>query len=498
MTDVIGAGRVDAPPRRRRLPRPVTWMVVAVLGAGAITVPYAKSSLADGAAGWLQDEWALRAAYDDARVVVIDAVGARAGVLDDGVVDDATRVVDRQEAAVLTRLADRMAGHRTWGGDVAEARDAAVRAVRAEVASLRADATARHPTTGYLYTLDVQNLLDVASGRVAAVARRHGQRPPASTRATLPPATAALAKLRLPTDVRTGLSLVLAGGSTGAQVIDLDTGTATPMRLPDAAEARAWSGRIMVITRTGVYSLAPGDPTRTRLTGPGQLLSATGSSWWLESRRGVRRFTAGGHPLTPWIRPPADRSPVTATDDVVVLTHVVDEASVVGEIWNPVTGETHALPVTCFGGWAAAAQTVVPLACPGDRTIRTVEARTGAVRRVRLPGRVSQGGFEEFSPLSPDGRRMAVVLGGDFRAGVVDLRTGRFHTPPIPTTLTPIGWSPDGQWVLLADQGTLGGDRRPRVALWRPRDGRMTSVRVPQGSSLLFGVQLISTSGSAE
>src|SRR5205814_288753 len=81
--------------------------------------------LADGAAGWLQQQWSQRSAYDDARAAVIAHVNDRAGALDERVVEQAAAVADREEAAALSAMLHRVTAHRMWSGDADRARDAA-------------------------------------------------------------------------------------------------------------------------------------------------------------------------------------------------------------------------------------------------------------------------------------------------------------------------------------------------------------------------------------
>jgi hypothetical protein len=176
--------------------------------------------------------------------------------------------------------------------------------------------------------------------------------------------------------------------------------------------------------------------------------------------------------------------------------HVENEVSVVGDVWNPVTGERHPLPRACYSGWAAAGRTIVALPCPGDGYITTVDAVSGIVHHLPLPRRYAGTAFESFAPLAPSGHELAVIVGqGVPRPGLLDLRTSRFRPVPVGVTLAPAGWSSDGQWVLLADAGGFGNGRRPRLALWRPRDGRLTSVRLSPGTSLIASVQLLTPDG---
>ena len=499
MTDVIGTADPDAPSRpRRHVPRWLTWAAIAAVAAVGIVVPAARTKLADRAASWLRNEWTRSTSYDDARFAAIVAVANRAGALDGAIIDQATRLTDRQDADALQRIADAMASHWMWSSEGDHARDAAVAAVRNEVHALRLDAQAAHPSTGYLFVPGRDNLVSGATARINALARHRSLGKPRTAPAvTLPPDANALARLRQVTDFPTGLSLVLSGPGQ-PQIVDLDTGRRTTLRIPAIeSDVESWAGRIIVITGHGAQVFDVHGRPGVRFTRkPAQLLSHTGSSLWLARPRGVRRYDAAGHATTRWIPLPADRAAASATDDTVILVHVVDESRLVGERWNPMTGARHQLPASCFGGWATAARTVVALPCGGDREISSIDAVTGAVHRIHLPRPADESSVETFNPLSPTGRQFAVGLTDQgLRPGLVDLRTGQFQRVPGDGTLTVAAWSPDGQWALVADEGSFGNGRRPQMALWHPSDGRTTSIRLSPGDSLLGGMQLLETAG---
>jgi hypothetical protein len=476
----------------------VTWTSVAVVAVVAIVVPAARSRLADRAASWLRDEWTLSSSYDDARFGAIVAVGNLAGALDDAIVERAARLTDHEEAAALQRIADAMARHWMWSSNGDHARDAAVAALRDEIASLNLDARARHPSTGYLLVTGNGDLASRASTSIAALARRDGlgkaMQPPS---VSLRPDETDLARLRTTTDFRTGLSLVLSG-PRGPQIVDLDTGHATPLHVRTGESGITfWAGHIVVADNRGVDAFdAHAHLVRHFAVRNAEVLSTTGPTLWLKGQKGVRQFAANGRPLTPWIALPPDRSAAMATGDAVVLVHVLDELRLDGELWTPTTGARRELPASCFGGWVAAARTVVTLPCGGDRVVTSVDAVTGAVQRTTLPGHVDESAAETFNPLSPSGTLLTVGIAHlGVRSGLVDLRSGHFQPSPGNAALSPVAWSTDGSWVLLADVGSFGNGRKPALALWHPQDGRRTSVRLPPGDSLLGGTQLLTTSG---
>jgi hypothetical protein len=499
VTDVIGTGDMDAPAssrRRRRIPPWLTWLVAGVVVAGIVVVPYARSKLADSSATWLQHEWADRSAYDDARAVVIEDVDNRAGALDDHVVERAAAVADREEAAALTAMRRRLSARRMWAGDVSRARDAAAAALRLEVTTLRHDADAEHPAA-YIYAPAVDRLVAVASARITSMARHRHLPPPRLVAVKLPPAHSALGELQHPTDFPTGLSVVIAENNRPT-LFALDTGAVTKLPRPGDFGTTFWSGRIVLPTPTGVHLIDVHGRTRAVLSHiAAEPLSSGGATLWLRSARGVRRFDASGHPLTGWLRLPSPWYAVGAADRFVLLAHVVDEATVEEQLWDPATAERRRLPRTCFGGWLAGRNRLVAQPCEGDRTVTTIDLATARPRRLGLPAPVSSGADAVFDVLSPSGDEIALTVDGSAgeQAVLVDLRSGRVTPSPLDIPLPPAAWSADGKWVLLADQGSFTPGGPAQIALWRPRDGRITSVRLPVGTPLMQGMQLLTTNG---
>ena len=490
MTDVIGTADPDAPSRRRlRIPRWLTWGLVAALVMLAVVVPAARGKLAHRAAAWVRSEWARSTSYDDARFIAIEAVESRAGALDDAIVEQAARTTDREEASALQRIADAMTRHRVWAADVDRARDAAVAAIRDQASALRRDAAAPRPSTGYLFAPGHEELAARARSRVDELVHHYGLPALHTATVTLRPDQAALEQLRRVTDFPTGLSLLVSGAES-PDILDLDSGRRTALRLPSGdSEVDAWSGRIMLVSKNGVQAVdAHGQAGAHFGDRYAEVLSRTGDTVWLSDHQRVRQYDATGRALTPWISAPPGEQPVAATGDVVVLLRVADEVTFAGELWNPMTGSTHPLPPSCVGGWSAAATTIVPLPCGGDRQIVSLDTRTLTEHRVQLRRPLDDTSVDTFNPLSPTGRRLAVGLTGQgVQPGLIDLHSGRFRPVPGDGQLFPVGWSADGEWVLLADQGAFGNGRRPQVALWRPSDGRVTSIRLEAGSSLFGG-----------
>jgi hypothetical protein len=476
------------------LPRWLSWGALAVVVVAALVVPAARTKLADHAAAWLRTEWALSTSYDDARFAAIEVVDNRAGVLDDPVVESAARATDTEEADALRRIASAMAGHRMWSTEGDHARDAAVASVRDQIAALRRDAQSRHPSTTFLVAPGHDRLASRATARINALAKHAGLRPEKQAPAvTLRPDQAALSRLSRLTDFATGLSLLLSGPEQ-LEIVDLDTGRRTTLRTPDGeGDIQAWAGRIMVVNPHGVDAYdASGHLTTHFADDNAEVLSRSGPTLWLGGQRGVRQFAANGRPLTPWIAPPPGRSPVVATGNAVVTFHVMDGSGIVAELWTPTTGAIRKLPSTCLDNWAVASRTIVPLPCGGDRAVTTVDAVTGELRGIRLPGPVDESAAETFNPLSPNGHVLTVTLAHlGLRSGLLDLRTGRYLPAPGGSSLTPAAWSVDGRWVLLADGSSFGNGRKPGLALWRPDDGRTTSVRLAPGDSLFGGMGLL-------
>jgi hypothetical protein len=483
-----------------RLPRWATWATWAAVAAALLAlfvVPAARDKLADRAAAWLQEQWAQRSPYDDARAVVILDVNAQAGILDDKVVTQAASVADHEEAAVLDRMAHRLATRRMWSGDVSQARDAATAALRLEVTTLRRDAEGQ-PTTGYLFSPPLDKLVAAADKRIASLARHRGLDHPRLNAVRLPPATSALDQLRNATDFATGLSVVTVGPNR-PHVLALDTGALTAaLPRPNEFGIQFWDGMVVVPTSRGVHLVDAEGRTRAVLGHHfAQPLSNGGQTLWLGSAAGVRRFDPTGHPLTPWVRPPRPWTAVAAAERFVVLSRITDEPSAPERLWDPLTGAHRRLPTACFGGWTAGGQRLVALPCDGDRAVTALDVVTGKLSRLRLPAAVSGNAAETSSnPMSPDGHRFFVVL--DREAGLqdelLDLRSGRLTPVPVDLGLPPVAWSPDGQWVLLAETTSFIPGRRTQAALWRPRDGRLTSVRLPVGQGLMEGTELLTGS----
>jgi hypothetical protein len=498
VTDVIGTGDPDAPshPRRLRLARWATWAGVAVALLALVVVPAARDKFADRAAAWLQDQWAQRSPYDDARAAVILDVNTQAGALDGRIVAQAAALADHEEAAILNRMAHRLAARRMWSGDVSRARDAATAALRFEVTTLRHDADGQ-PTTGYLFSPQLDKLVATAEKRIASLARRRHLNHPGIKRVALPSATSALDQLRNPTDFATGLSVVT-DGPNRPHVLALDTGALTaPLPRPNQSGIEFWNGMIVLSTAHGVHLVDPSGRIRAVLGHHfAQPLSNGGKTLWLRSAAGVRRFDSTGHPLTPWVRPPPKWTAVAAADGFVVLGDFTGESPPPEELWNPTTGVRRRLPTACFEGWTTGGHRVVMIPCDGDRAVRVLDLPTGKLRLLRLPAPYSSNDAASLHPMSPSGDQFVVVLDGPngVQAELLDLRTGHLTATQADIGLAPVAWSPDGQWVLLAEGASFVRGRRAQIILWRPRDGLRTSVRLPGSEILMEGTELLTAS----
>jgi hypothetical protein len=222
-------------------------------------------------------------------------------------------------------------------------------------------------------------------------------------------------------------------------------------------------------------------------------LSNGGQSLWLRSTAGVRRFDASGHPLSPWVRPPPGWTAVAGVGNLVVVGHFTDEGPPPEELWNPTTGARRRLPTACFEGWTTGGRRAVAIPCDGDRAVTVLDLPAGKVRRLRLPAPYSSNDLANFHPMSPSGDQFVVVLdgGNGVQAKLLDLRTGRLTPTPTDIGLEPVAWSPDSQWVLLAESASFVPGGRAQMVLWRPRDGRLTSVRLPVGETLAEGTELL-------
>lgn len=479
VTEVIGWGDEEERPGRLRIRwRPPRWAVaiVVVIGlAAVVVVPPMRARLARDAAGWLASAWGERSSYDDARDVVVEGVGARAAVGDGRVAEQITTDMDLAEAGALSHLADSIGTHRTWAGDVRTAADTAVKALRSEVTALRADA-AGHPLVAPFYAGEQTGaLITAADAAVQAAVRRHHAKPATPARVRLPAPAQLLHRLTEPTDVSTGLGLVLALRHHRV-IFDLDTGHVTP--LPGVTGmAAAVGSRVVGQTQHGAFLFDLATGARRRLT-PNRTawpFAEGGGSFWLASGRGYRRFTDTGGPLGPWYRQPRNQPYISMAQDAATITFDRIGRRFVPELWDPATDRRVRLRAQCLGQTGSGGDLFVLLGCGNHRTASVVDARSGRERTVAVPPHAFIADLPQS--VSPDGRYLAVQIGA--RSGVVDLSSGHVVIAPGPSDIAPSAWSPDGRWLLLSqpDLGSSGG--APRVGLWRVGSSRLEPVRLP-------------------
>ena len=484
VTDVIGRGDVESVPRagrrRRRPPRLPRWVLVAAAALAAVAVvvvPPARTHLAREAATWLRATWEDRGRYDDARAAAIAAAGDRTGAADSRLMADVARAVDVAELRVLARMTDAIGRHRMWAGDLDDAAEAAVRAMRSELAVLRRDSTSVNPSIGYLVDASTLTLSTQADEVIAvATAHHHAAQPPVGVHQfELPPAVSD--RLSRTTDQPTGLAL-LARTSGGRVLLDLDSGrrTAVPRLLAGLAIGR----RVVGQAGNSVFLLDPRTGRRIDLA-RGRFLTLLGvdsGSIWVTALHRLRHFGSDGRQIGGWHTEPPRVTPSRATDNAVLVFS--DDTPFAGTVWYPSTGRLVTLPQRCFGQTTTGGGRVVLMPC-GARggPAALYDVRSGSLTQVRVPRGVFIADMAQ--PISGDGRLLAVTTErGPSRAAVVHLPTGRFDAAPGPPNLVPVSWSPDGRWLLLTDRDSMfGNSSQVRIALWRIGSRSLLPVRLP-------------------
>jgi len=127
VTETIGWGDVDvdeAPRRRPRVTFALVWIVIAAVVGGVSLWPTAKSSLADRAAHWLQQQWNAGQAYDASRTDIELAATQRVAAGDTPTLVRLVQSLDREQADKLTAMATAIGRHRMWADALDKVRTA--------------------------------------------------------------------------------------------------------------------------------------------------------------------------------------------------------------------------------------------------------------------------------------------------------------------------------------------------------------------------------------
>jgi hypothetical protein len=297
---------------------------------------------------------------------------------------------------------------------------------------------------------------------------------------SLPEPTALLARLAKPTDEPTGLGLVLLT-SRHLAVLNLDTGGIT--LIPRSIGAVYPLGASRVIEQhfhdVSIFDL---QTRRETVLASGRFVQPSGvdpDGLWVRTERGVRRFDAGGRPHGGWHLPPTAEAGFGPIESGAALLFDTAAPSFVPQLWYPASGRTVQLPQQCVGESVAGGGRFVLLPCRRHQPATVIDPGTGRSFAVNFPPNASTGDMPV--PISPDGRRLAVTLAAGYGgAAVVDLHDGVVTRAPGPGDLTPASWSPDGQWLLLANTDFGSSNGPPRLVLWHSSSPReYLSVRLP-------------------
>jgi len=487
VTDTIGWGDVDRPPRLPRvLParlrlnrrRRIALVVVAALVAGGIVAwPSFRSWRANDAARQVQRIWTQMQGLDDSRVVLLDSTQRALGPLDRAAFVRAVVVTEDEEAADLDRLARQARAMRTWTADVAAARNAVVAALVTQAKALRAQAATPADLTIDMNVLT--SLDDAASGASDAAANlmerlqsRYHLKDLATPNVKFPASASIVAALRRPTDEPLHLRLV----STDAEstvVTDLDTGRVLVRRTMNSNDSAAWEpDRVVGGSLLGGIDadtvFVPLDVTSPqRLIANTSVQSSVGSPIWLASYldNELQAYDASGRRVGRGVPLPAGvNSTSLGTPTALLVTSLPPPNSPIVVpsrfyLFHPATGvETRLATTGCPQLVDLQANLVVlPTGpqCDYADELELYDLSGRFLRTVPLPG----GEVLASSPItSPDGMHVAVVTaprpvpGQDMAAGalrLLDTRTGSWTTVPRAGGWFPLHWSSDGRVLLV-------------------------------------------------
>lgn len=515
MTDTIGWGSVDSPPRRlprlrlNRRRRIALAAVVVLVAAGVVAWPPFRSWRADGAARQVQHLWERAQGLDNARVVALSAVQQKAGVLDSLPFARAVSAIDVEEATALDRLVRQAKAIRTWTSDVAAARGAVVRAMAAQGRALRSQATKTGAITVDLPVItgiddQAVNAADVASTKVDALLKRHHLKTFEPTTERFHSAAAILAQLNRPTDELLHLRLI-STGTDGVTVTDLDTGRVTVRRSLDTTDPDGWQaerlfGHSLVGSVDGGTLIIPLNPRgRERLVADTGIASSVGSPMWLYSTDSptLEAVDETGRRVGREVASPAGLNPTSmGTGSLLLATNPAGAFAdstffPVFYLVRPGSGQ----PVKLVGhGCAQTAAfegslVVVPagVSCNYATEIELFDDSARLLRTVKVPA----GDMTNSIPITaPDGRHVAfltaptptepdVALPAQVR--ILDTATGSWTTVDSSTGWQPLNWSSDGTTLLLQTVDSTGFNATQQygaLAYVRVGDPTLHSIRV--------------------
>jgi hypothetical protein len=270
------------------------------------------------------------------------------------------------------------------------------------------------------------------------------------------PTTAASTTTEPPTpllDTPTGLVLVTLG-SGGLLATDFDTGVERDLGLEQTNDA--WQ----LIPRTGGVVVGSDQIVFVPFAGPSVVLDSYGAMvpsahegrlWVMSHPDGLREIdmsgatTAGPFPL------PEDAYPIGGVTAGVIV-------SIAGDIFLVPADGSEATRVSTGYPIAAGGDLVASYECGQDLECG-LHLRDLAAGTDRIATRPDGGVFMPYSigSLSPDGSWLVVAGPGPSSTPlfVIDTATGISTVVPSESTgynVWPITWSPDGQWLLWADQ----------------------------------------------
>jgi hypothetical protein len=515
VTDTIGWGAVDDPPRRRprvRLTRRrrIALVVVAALVAGGVLAwPSFRSWRADLAAREIQVIWERAQGFDTARVLTLSGTQQRLGILDGASFAEAVAAIEREEAGDLDNLVRQAKAVRTWTADVAAARTAVVTAMRAQAAALRTQAG----RTGILLidlpiTTSIDDranaTADVAATKIDALRRPHHLKAFTPLTEHLHSAATVLAVLHRPTDQLLHLQLVTAGVD-GVTVTDLDTGKVLVRRSIDSTDPSGWQpervlGHSLVGSVDAGTLIIPLTPnTSERVVANTYVQSSTGSPMWLATNAGpdLEAVDESGRPVATHLRLPAGAA-LTGMGTGSVLLVSNSTGDFVGQpmdvrfsLIRP--GSTHRIALATTGctelpGFGAGL-VAIPTGehCDYSSRLEVFDLSGRLVRTARLP----RGEVTGAAPVcSPDGKHVALVATTGppdpdqpqtMHLRLLDITTGSWTTADDGGGWIPLGWSSDGKTLLvqLIDNARFTpGQQFGQLAYLRLGDPHLHSIRV--------------------